>query len=297
MKLSLGKVVGDCLQCPYHGWTFDGQGAGESPGTPKLTATTDSYETREEHGLVWVRERGATTQFPHLDAAEQGYRPMVEMQHRMHAPLELVLDNFNELEHTATTHLVVGFSLEQMPNVVVDIEPADDHVRIHYHGPCRDYPWLFRQWLGIRRGAIFHVNGATHYSPVYTYGDYHWVDSQTDRRSGVTVRNVHLLTPIDDERTMVFTLGYMRLARPALNWLLPIVALFMRRSYQLEVDEDKRMIDNLADKDPCLAGLKLSRFDRVLGANRERIARIYRREPPAERPTPNHTTPEPLEKS
>src|SRR5262249_44049475 len=34
MKLSLGKVYHDKLQCAYHGWTFDATGNGESPATP-----------------------------------------------------------------------------------------------------------------------------------------------------------------------------------------------------------------------------------------------------------------------
>jgi hypothetical protein len=33
----------------------------------------------------------------------------------------------------------------------------------------------------------------------------------------------------------------------------------------------------VADIDPRIEGLKLSRFDRVLGLNRERVDRIYRR--------------------
>jgi hypothetical protein len=36
------------------------------------------------------------------------------------------------------------------------------------------------------------------------------------------------------------------------------------------------MLENLADKDPGAEGMKLSRFDRVLGLNRERIQKIYR---------------------
>ena len=38
MRLSLGKVQGGLLTCAYHGWTFDCEGRGESPGTPKLRA-------------------------------------------------------------------------------------------------------------------------------------------------------------------------------------------------------------------------------------------------------------------
>src|SRR5437773_12453990 len=27
MALSRGRVVGDCVECPYHGWRYDGAGA------------------------------------------------------------------------------------------------------------------------------------------------------------------------------------------------------------------------------------------------------------------------------
>ena len=55
MRLSLGEVVGDKLQCRYHGWTFTPDGQGESPGTPKLHACATSYDAREEHGAIWVK--------------------------------------------------------------------------------------------------------------------------------------------------------------------------------------------------------------------------------------------------
>src|SRR5829696_3087753 len=47
MKLSLGKVAGDKLRCLYHGWTFDCQGNGESPATPKLYARAHCYDVTE----------------------------------------------------------------------------------------------------------------------------------------------------------------------------------------------------------------------------------------------------------
>jgi hypothetical protein len=37
-----------------------------------------------------------------------------------------------------------------------------------------------------------------------------------------------------------------------------------------------RILEGLADKSTAIDGMKLSRFDRVLGLNRERIERIYR---------------------
>ena len=50
----------------------------------------------------------------------------------------------------------------------------------------------------------------------------------------------------------------------------------MRRKLDYEIGLDKRILENLADKKVSMEGMKLSRFDKVLGLNRERIERIYR---------------------
>lgn len=62
--LSEGKVVGDALQCSYHGWKFDGSGACvHIPQAPERQARAacsnkracvTTLPTRVEHGLVWV---------------------------------------------------------------------------------------------------------------------------------------------------------------------------------------------------------------------------------------------------
>jgi hypothetical protein len=50
----------------------------------------------------------------------------------------------------------------------------------------------------------------------------------------------------------------------------------MRSQLDYEIKLDVKVLEGLADKDPSMDGMKLSRFDRVLGLNRERIERIYR---------------------
>src|SRR5207248_6150025 len=74
MRLSLGQVVGDRLQCRYHGWTYDVRGNGESPGTPKLHACAEAYEAQEAHGAVWVKSADSQPAFPAFDTV--GYHPM-----------------------------------------------------------------------------------------------------------------------------------------------------------------------------------------------------------------------------
>jgi phenylpropionate dioxygenase-like ring-hydroxylating dioxygenase large terminal subunit len=59
-KLSAGKVVGNNIQCPFHGFEFNGQGAcqvipanGKNGPRPKIFQVK-SYPTREAHGFIWV---------------------------------------------------------------------------------------------------------------------------------------------------------------------------------------------------------------------------------------------------
>src|SRR5688500_10490517 len=47
MKLSLGSVEKGKLICPYHGWSFDSHGQGESPSSPKMHACVVSYQCAE----------------------------------------------------------------------------------------------------------------------------------------------------------------------------------------------------------------------------------------------------------
>ena len=58
--LSLGRVAGDCLECPFHGFRYDQTGAcrlipanGRSAPTPKSNRVK-TYTTRDAHGFVWM---------------------------------------------------------------------------------------------------------------------------------------------------------------------------------------------------------------------------------------------------
>ncbi len=59
-QLSLGKVVNGQLECPYHGWQFEG--SGQCVGVPALpgfvppaTHCARTHQAREQYGLVWVQ--------------------------------------------------------------------------------------------------------------------------------------------------------------------------------------------------------------------------------------------------
>lgn len=64
--LSAGRVRADGrLACPYHGWNFDGSGAGRSPSQPSLKGCdVAAHEIVEACGYLWLAPKGA-----HVDAA------------------------------------------------------------------------------------------------------------------------------------------------------------------------------------------------------------------------------------
>lgn len=274
MRLSWGTVVGDRLRCRYHGWSFDDQGCGESPGTPKLRACVDAFEAAEQHGAIWVKAKHATPVFPDFDIA--GYFPIGVLRHRAQAPLELVMDNFCEIEHTPTTHAVFGYDLERMHEVTVRFETTETTVRVINRGPPKPMGRLLRALIGVRRGYEFNDDWTTYFSPVYSVYDHWWTDPATGREARVRWRLYIFFTPVDAGQTEVMTFAYVKSGWPGpaggarlLHWL-------MRNHLDKEIQLDMEILAGLSSYETGIDGLKLSRFDRVLGLNRERLESVYR---------------------
>ena len=58
-SLSKGKIVDGCVQCPYHGWQYDGEGRCVKIPTlkdksPPARAKVDSYPVYERYGVVFA---------------------------------------------------------------------------------------------------------------------------------------------------------------------------------------------------------------------------------------------------
>ncbi len=107
-----GGVVGDgCIACPYHGWTFDGEGRcvevpSSGPGAavpPK--AHVDTYHCVDRYGLVWVALDDPTTDIPPSPYEDDpAFR-------RINTPVEVwetsatrMLDNFMDISHFPWVH-------------------------------------------------------------------------------------------------------------------------------------------------------------------------------------------------
>ncbi|MCO4770785.1 MAG: aromatic ring-hydroxylating dioxygenase subunit alpha [Deltaproteobacteria bacterium] len=60
-RLSLGSVRDDCIECPFHGFTFDAHGActripahGDDTSRIPQAMTVRTVPSREAHGFIWV---------------------------------------------------------------------------------------------------------------------------------------------------------------------------------------------------------------------------------------------------
>jgi phenylpropionate dioxygenase-like ring-hydroxylating dioxygenase large terminal subunit len=274
MRLSEGRVEGGRLECPYHGWTFDTDGHGQSPGTPRLQAQVSCYDTREAHGAIWVKAHASNAGFPAFEAP--GYQHMCTLEHHMAAPLELALDNFSEIEHTGTVHKVFGFDPRRMTEVEVLVEPTETTVHVRNAGPAKPIAWAMRQLLGVRNRHWFYSEWITYFSPVHLVIDHWWGDPATGGEALVRWRVIVLLTPISASETGVWTFAYARSRWPVPAGGLPLFRWLMRRELDAEIRLDVDLVERLASLDPSIIGMKLGRFDRVLGLNRERIDRVYR---------------------
>jgi len=275
LKLSVGQVMGERLQCRYHGWTYDCTGNGESPGTPKLRACAGNYDLHEAQGMIWIKPRGVYAVFPAFDTPEM--LPLGPMEHIVSAPLEVAVDNFCEIEHTGTVHRIFGYKLDGMRNVDVKFEATDSTVRVINVGPPKSMGWFIHLLMQINRRQVFIDDWTTHFSPVYSVYDHVWRNPQTKREAWVRWRLYMFFTPIDDNSIRVTTLAYLWSRYP--YWMVRPWLWLLRNNLHDEIQLDAEVLKHMASYETSLEGMKLSRFDKALALNRERISRIYRGEP------------------
>jgi vanillate O-demethylase monooxygenase subunit len=111
--LSMGKVVDDCIECPYHGLRFGPSGAcSHNPhgdGAIPKAASVRAYTLAERDGIVWIWMGDQTLADPrrvpdmHEIAEQQGWR-VIRGELKVKAHYELLTDNLMDLSHVPFLH-------------------------------------------------------------------------------------------------------------------------------------------------------------------------------------------------
>jgi phenylpropionate dioxygenase-like ring-hydroxylating dioxygenase large terminal subunit len=119
-SLGDGKVVGNCVQCPYHGWLFNGDGECERiPSLGPLSkiperSRIDGYPVEERYGLVFVflgdlPEEERPTIMPIEEYGQEGWRTLT-LRYRWKANYVRLVENQCDPSHVEYVHGGFGFA-------------------------------------------------------------------------------------------------------------------------------------------------------------------------------------------
>ncbi len=270
MRLSLGWVRDGCLVCPYHGWRFNADGRGESPGSPKLRVQSPHFEAAEHEGMIWIKNPGAAASLPVL--SHPGFELVYLAYVPIRAPVESLMENFTEIEHTGTAHWQFGYDRDRMTEVEVAVEADADTIRVRTAGPQMPL-WPATAWaMGARSGDILKFDWTTRFAPLHSTADFWWEDPHTGAARPCRFKETAYFIPVGPQESLAVSYyswsfeGYRRRLRPLLH---PFVALGVR----YEISIDKRLIENVVPDSLFTPSRRLARFDQGLQELRRRWRR------------------------
>ncbi len=126
-SLSMGAVIGESIQCPYHGWEWDGS-TGACSRIPSLAdqdqipsaARVDAYPARQRWGLVWAALEEPLGEPPGFACFEE---EKWEWAHgtsfELPVDIGVMIENFRDVSHFAFVHRA---SLGATPELVEPLE-------------------------------------------------------------------------------------------------------------------------------------------------------------------------------
>jgi phenylpropionate dioxygenase-like ring-hydroxylating dioxygenase large terminal subunit len=185
-----GRVVGETLRCPFHGWCFDGRGECVSiPGAAKIPpkAALRTWPVREQNGVIFVYHdsAGAPPMWEPPVLPDEGWTANRTILWTLRTHPQEVMENTVDQAHLVPIHGVDRATIVRQPS-------CDGHVmnvalNLIADGSIVGMP-------GTQNDVILDVT---------LHGLGHTVVESEIRNVGIRARQRIYCTPIDDERTEI----------------------------------------------------------------------------------------------
>ena len=138
LPLSMGKVIGDVIQCHYHALEFDDTGAcvripGQERIPPQMKVKSYPVVERDNCVFVWMGEAGDADE---SEAPEffgmlfQDGWSVTKVHCHVQGHYQLVIDNLLDLSHLATVHASTVGSMHVADLADVETERDGDRVKV-----------------------------------------------------------------------------------------------------------------------------------------------------------------------
>ncbi len=227
-SLGHGKIKDDCVECPYHGWRFNG--AGQCTRIPSLgleakipaRARVDSYPVQEKYGLVFAflgdlpeEERPPIMEIP--EYGQEGWRA-THQHFEWEIDYKRSIENGIDSAHNEFVHPTHGFKGERddyklRPIELIETEWGTGFKNIREAPPLPDEKMRAVSQREVD-AVIDTSTGHEGVSSIWT------LIHPTDK---VSIHQYAYETPIDENNTSIFLINM--------------------RNFLIEPEEDKRMMD------------------------------------------------------
>jgi len=229
--LSLGTVVGDQLQCSYHGLRFDGDGRcvfNPHRGSAPAAARVDSYRLAERYGFIWLwpgdPAKANPALIPDYDYLEKPDEfSLVRGLLYIRGNYQLVVDNLLDLSHAPYLHPHFA-----MTGVTPDQQLAATKTRLDRHDD-RITAYRLRTGLppnqatcdlfGFSQDPVDTRSNMTWYPPALLDFDLGSCAPGANEREGLCMPQAHCVTPETETTSHYFFVAArnMRLNDPQVD--------------------------------------------------------------------------------
>jgi len=244
VPLSLGAVIDDAIECPYHGLRFNTDGicvlAPGQTAAPKAAKAT-SYPTVERWNLVWVwmgdPSRLSEDAIPDLHWLTDPAWVAAPGYFRLKAGYHLLLDNLHNHTHLQYVHRrTIG--TEEIISASQEVSKSGSKISVTRWLLDQPPPKLFALAGGFQ-GRVDRWFNSTFVPPSNVILDIGCADAGTgalqgDRSRGIEIRSLHSVTP-ESETTCHYFWAYVRSFRIDDAKLTEMLAAGARATFEEDV--------------------------------------------------------------